>query len=158
MEWVNYIIRATLSTPSPPEEGVQAPIAATIGSKEEENEAKENGRHPLVDNWPCTLWRMCLPVSHRHLARKDECNGMGEEPQENRRATEELKYPCNPQLGQERNRLHTGHAAEPAKEFQTSCLEKEKARRNPEQKEGDLPCSIPEQSMSVEDHCDPTGW
>jgi hypothetical protein len=99
VEWVNYIIRTTLSTPSPPEEGVQAPVAATIGSKEEENEAKENGRHPLVDNWPCTLWRMCLPVSNRHLARKDECNGMGEEPQENRRATEELKYPCNPQLG-----------------------------------------------------------
>src|SRR5205085_11801787 len=86
---------------------------------------------------------MKLPVSDRHHAGQDECDGPGEETEHDRDAAEEFEHSTDTRLGHQGRRARLArHAAEPAEQDQTASLEEQKTRHDAKQKVRDLYCSV----------------
>src|SRR5689334_22160957 len=88
---------------------VNAPGPCPGGGEEEPDEAEQNGRVAAVQHGPETVRSVPMKVRNGHLARDQERDRPGEEPDQEQSTAERLDQPSDPGERADRDGPSTGH-------------------------------------------------
>ena len=80
------------------DEIVDAPIPRAVRREKEKDKAQEHSGFPMVLYRPDTIGLMKLEISDRHLSRKNECNRLRKQSDQDRCPTVKFEHATDPYL------------------------------------------------------------
>src|SRR2546430_13934379 len=98
-------------------QGVETPGPGASEGQIEEHKAEQDREIAAIEDGQEAPWRMSEEIGKRHLARENESNGTGEEPQDHQGAANELERSGKAIERKQRHILERGHG----RKFQQLC-------------------------------------